>query len=131
MVAPPPKNLKSQSQKISLRFRLSWWYPALNTRSARSKSAVTATVHQPEGCIVAVPSLWPRLGGVLQQHGLGVIRQVGVTCRHRMLADLSGVISHVPVSGQLQLGWFSSARVLTKLEQGHKLNFLNTIGIRR
>ena len=24
--------------------------------------------------IVADPSLWPRLGGVLQQHGLGVCR---------------------------------------------------------
>src|ERR1035441_5797969 len=25
--------------------------------------------------IVAVPSLWPRPGGVLQQHGMGVLRQ--------------------------------------------------------
>jgi len=26
--------------------------------------------------VVGVPSLWPRLGGVLQQHGLGVSRQL-------------------------------------------------------
>jgi len=76
-VAAPPKNLKSQSQKTRLRFRLSWWYPPVNTRSARRKPAVTATVHQPEGCIVPVPSLWPRPGGVLQQHGLGVLRPSG------------------------------------------------------
>jgi len=28
--------------------------------------------------VVAVPSLWPRPGGVLQQHGLGVLRTSGV-----------------------------------------------------
>src|ERR1035438_3056621 len=29
------------------------------------------------GRVVGVPSLWPRRGGVLQQHGLGVIRPSG------------------------------------------------------
>ena len=28
---------------------------------------------------VGVPSLWPRLGGVFQEPGLGVIRQLGLT----------------------------------------------------
>src|SRR5664280_431756 len=33
-------------------------------------------VTETTGRIVGVPSLWPRPGGVLQQHGLGVSRQV-------------------------------------------------------
>src|ERR1022692_1627035 len=52
------------------------------------------------GRVVGVPSLWPRPSGVLQQYGMGVLRQVGVTCRHRMLADFLGVISHQLVWGQ-------------------------------
>jgi hypothetical protein len=32
---------------------------------------------------------------------MGVLRQVGVPCRRRMLAEFAGVISHMPVSGQL------------------------------
>ena len=33
-------------------------------------------------------------------YGTGVLRQVGVPCRHRMLTDFAGVISRMPVSGQ-------------------------------
>jgi len=29
------------------------------------------------GRVVGIPSLWPRPGGVLQQHGLGVLRPSG------------------------------------------------------
>src|ERR1039457_3025707 len=32
----------------------------------------------------------------------GVLRPSGVPCRHRMLADFAGVISHMPVWGQLR-----------------------------
>jgi hypothetical protein len=54
----------------------------VNTRSARSKSAVTATVHQPEGCIVghSVVIQFDGLSaslpcdGDLQDDGLGVLR---------------------------------------------------------
>jgi hypothetical protein len=67
---------------------------------ARSVLANAPGSSNPHERVVAVPSLWPRLGGVLQQHGLGVLRQVGVPCRHRTLADFAGVISHMPVSGQ-------------------------------
>jgi hypothetical protein len=38
---------------------------------------VTRRSRKPLGRVVGVPSLWPRPGGVLQQHGLGVLRQVG------------------------------------------------------
>ena len=48
---------------------------------------------QPLGHIVGIPSLWPRPGGVLQQHRLGVIRSDE---RKALvpLADLPGVIFH-------------------------------------
>ena len=47
--------------------------------------------------IVGVPSLWPRLGGVLQQHGLGVLRPSGGA--NAVAGCFWGVISYMPVSG--------------------------------
>jgi len=40
-------------------------FPEIVQKSSSGKSL---------GCVVGVPSLWPRPGGVLQQHGLGVLR---------------------------------------------------------
>jgi hypothetical protein len=45
--------------------------PAINSRVVGKPEA------NPHEYIVAVPSLWPRPGGVLQQHGLGVLRPSG------------------------------------------------------
>ena len=53
-----------------------------------------------DGRIVGVPSLWPRPGGVLQQHGLGVIRPsdgAANAVAGCWLAGLWRVVSHMPV----------------------------------
>src|SRR5271165_2843684 len=57
---------------------------------------------------VGVPSLWPRLGGVLQQHGLGVIRSSGGA--NSVAGCFSEVISHMPVSSQRLVGERSGSR---------------------
>src|ERR1039458_10842999 len=66
-----------------------WSYPAdlagLGTRNAHGS-------RNPLGRIVGKPPTESRRHAVGHKKGLGVRRQVGVTCRHRMLADLSFLI---------------------------------------
>src|SRR5271165_1759191 len=63
-----------------------WSIPAITPRALRLCYTVRRRDGQcldrrpsgndPHGCIVGVPSLWPRPGGVLQQHGSGVLRPI-------------------------------------------------------
>src|SRR5664279_3084227 len=64
--------------------------------------------------VVAVPSLWPRPGGVLQQHWLGFSRKVDSEQAHFRLARHQ-LIMHVSGFGRLtpkyQIGFVASDRI--------------------
>jgi len=75
------------------------------------------------GRVVGVPSLWPRRGRALQQHGLGVIRQVDLTQilgepSHRKPLLGRDANSFTPCRTTSELtglsGWRSSASRLSK-----------------
>ena len=69
-----------------------------NRRNQRPASRRSECERHPATANFLEPDFW----GVWAAHfyGTGVLRQVGVPCRHRMLTDFAGVISRVPVSGQ-------------------------------
>ena len=68
----------------------------------------------PFGRIVAVPSLWPRPGGVLQQHGLGVYRAL----ENESSANFCIAPRSVGISARLLGAGFPEADFGTKLGPG-------------
>src|SRR5271157_2562406 len=89
----------------------------LRTRKLGTKGHRLSAAHRKAWTherIVAVPSLWPRSGGVLQQHWLGFSRHVDSeqanfrVARHQLILHVSGSGHLTP---KYQIGFVASDRI--------------------